>query len=448
MLTTGAGHSPDLRWFSRLTVVAALTLIAVTWRLWVPQSRFPQIPLFAAAGRLPLWVEWAAGLTMIAALFTALLCNSTSRAGRTALLLFIASTMVLVVIDQHRLQTWTWQFILIAWILATASDRQAVGLLQWLMASIYFYSAVSKLDVGFFTGEGQQILDGLLRSIGLSISGWPEPVRRIVTAGMPVGELLVAVGLCLRKTRRTALVAAVIMHMALCLALGPWGLNHKPGVLIWNVCFLTQVLLLFARRSRMPSLLIVFGWPGREDKVRSPGISFASLSPTPATPQIRDGTRRSSRPAEVALLAAMLLPLLEPFGWFDQWPAWGLYASAPQRMAVFIHCSQRGHLPEPIQRHVEYPPPLHSWCRLRIDRWSLDALGVPLYPQNRFRTGVALAVAQRYHLGSAIRVIVESAAHRWTGRRTERIIAGEADLREFSDEFLLNARPRSASVGH
>jgi len=315
------------------------------------------------------------------------------------------------------------------------------------------YSALSKLDVSFISGEGQQILSGLLHSIGLSITGWPGPVRRIVTAGMPVGELLVAVGLCLRKTRRTGLVAAVAMHAILFLALGPWGLHHKPGVLIWNVYFAMQDLLLFAHRPLMPikeawSLSIGRFLARRRTDLATPQTAavrengFAGTAEAETDEPARSH-RRSSRAAEIVVLAAILLPLLAPFGWCDQWPAWGLYASAPERMTVFLRRSERKRLPGPIRRHVEEPRPLYSWCRLRIDRWSLDAVGAPLYPQNRFRAGVALAVAERYHLGSAIRVVVESAANRWTGRRTVRIISGEADLRELSTEFFLNAQPRS-----
>ena len=427
-----------LRWFSRLTAAVAVALVAVTWRLWIPQSRFPQVPLFAAAGRLPYWVEWAAGGTMVAGLCMAIAFAATSRGRRISLLWFVIATAVLLVIDQHRLQTWVWQFLLIAWVLSTTDERRAVGLLQWLVVSIYVYSALSKLDASFINGEGQQILSGLLRSVGLTSDEWSESARRLVTAGMPAGELAVAVGLCLRRTRRWALVAAVAMHTALFLALGPWGLRHKPGVLIWNVFFVLQDLMLFARRSVMP---IAEFWSLPVRRLLFGHRRTGPSSPRSESPASGRLHRWRTHAAEIVVVAAMLLPLLEPFGWFDQWPSWGLYASAPPRLAVFVRCSEVGDLPSAIVRHVEAPPPLHSWCRLRIDRWSLDAVGAPLYPQNRFRVGVALAVAERYHLVSAIRVIVESSANRWTGRRTVRIFEGEADLREFADQFLLNARP-------
>ena len=45
-------------WFGRAWALAALSLIAVTWRLWTPQDAYPQVPL-APAGRLaPQWLDW------------------------------------------------------------------------------------------------------------------------------------------------------------------------------------------------------------------------------------------------------------------------------------------------------------------------------------------------------------------------------------------------------
>ena len=50
----------------RLVSLAALCFLAATWRLWPPQTSFPQVPFLRAAGGLAAWTEWA-GLTALAA---------------------------------------------------------------------------------------------------------------------------------------------------------------------------------------------------------------------------------------------------------------------------------------------------------------------------------------------------------------------------------------------
>ena len=45
-------------WFVRLWAVFGLLLIGATWRLWTPQTVFPQVPLVRWAGLAPDWLHW------------------------------------------------------------------------------------------------------------------------------------------------------------------------------------------------------------------------------------------------------------------------------------------------------------------------------------------------------------------------------------------------------
>ena len=83
-----------------------------------------------------------------------------------------------------------------------------------------------------------------------------------------------------------------------------------------------------------------------------------------------------------------------------------------------------------------------AWRELRIDRWSLEAVGAPIYPQDRFQVGVALAIAEKYDLGQDIRVEIDGPANRWTGRRTTEIYRGAEAIRKLVLQFRFNALPR------
>lgn len=61
----------------------------------------------------------------------------------SGLVLFATALSVLILIDQHRLQPWAWQLLLMSCVFATRSAN-ATRLLMLLTISVYFWSAVSK----------------------------------------------------------------------------------------------------------------------------------------------------------------------------------------------------------------------------------------------------------------------------------------------------------------
>ena len=210
-----------------------LLLVAATWRLWTPQHVYPQVPLVRGLDGLGPWFEWFAAATMLAGLGGAMLAPR--RLAPAALLAFAVGTLLLVLVDQHRLQPWAYQFLLLAVVLALADAVTAIRLLRLLIVSFYFHSALTKFDYSFLHTLGQQFLNALAGTWGASLDGWSDGARLLAAGAFPGGELLVALGLCCRTTRRVALVAAVLLHVVLLVILGPWGLDHKPGVLVWNV---------------------------------------------------------------------------------------------------------------------------------------------------------------------------------------------------------------------
>ena len=64
-------HRPNCCQLRRWWAICGLVLFAVTWRLWVPQAVFPQVPLFRWASALPSAVDWLCFGSMIVALLAA-----------------------------------------------------------------------------------------------------------------------------------------------------------------------------------------------------------------------------------------------------------------------------------------------------------------------------------------------------------------------------------------
>jgi hypothetical protein len=162
-----------------------------------------------------------------------------------------------------------------------------------------------------------------------------------------------------------------------------------------------------------------------------------------------------TRPAPVApnpfgtairglIVFAVLFPLTQPFGLCDVWPAWAVYATGPERLRVYINLNAAdiARVAKIIGPYVGAPRFIDNRCLVRIDRWSLDATQAPLTPQNRFRLGVALALAKAAGLEQTIYVELDTPANRWTGKRSTRGLSGSAAIAAELNRDWLNGFPR------
>jgi hypothetical protein len=402
-------------------------LLAATWPLWLPETPLPQIP----------WTEWAARLprgpgeiVLVGNLGVFLLLQFLDirrtwlRRGLNAYF-FLTSVPLLLVLDQHRLQPWVWQMLLWGSVIALSrSSQQALVCLRWLTISVYFWSAVSKLDWAFLEGHGQVLLGGLADSVGLTTGIWSESLRRTLAAAMPSGEFAVAVLLIAQRTRRLGLWAAIAMHAALIVALGPTGLGHEWGVLLWNAFFVANAWLLF--RSGEPQ---------------------ASAGEPHASTWRSSSGERSTHPQATAwgspgnLLAwlAALLPALSLVGWWDWWPSWAVYSSRPAVVQMLVHESDVEQLPSSLQPHIGPPLPLSEWRPVHLDGWSYVTCWCPMYPQQRYRLAVIAAISEQANIEP--RIEIRSSPDRWTGRRSEQTLSAD-ELSQRRQSYWCNTSPR------
>lgn len=438
-------------WLRRWLALAALALFAATWRLWTPQTVFPQIPFFAALRTVPGWVDWIALAGMFAGLLGLLLIPSEPRRSESgseivgtesrrhravawSAVLFVGSLLVLILLDQHRLQVWAYQFAIVAIVIASLArascSDQALSLLRLLTVGIYFWSAVSKLDDTFLNGLGPELLRGMLTAFGLEPGWMRADVATVLAFAFPLNELAVAALLAFRPTRKYGLIFSLIMHLLLLATLGPWGLDHSWGVLLWNVYFIGQNVLIFSRQAsggRQPA----------EDFDRS---TTATL-PVPLSLGRGEMTAKpAARLASWVVYVAVVLPVLEPFGWLDHWPGWAVYAPAGERVSLRL-------LSWYDRPSVNLPPDVRAWISpfmspARLSQWSLDVLATPISPDGRFQSGVLLAIVERFGNEASPNLAVESRANRFTGERDTTYLIGTREIRAYADSFWLNTRSR------
>lgn len=400
-----AQHRSRLSNLSRLLAIGQLALVAATWKLWTPQTVFPQVPLIRAACDWPGWLDWCCLSFLVGSSLALLVIDRSAVASRWAHAGIALSLAGFFLLDQNRLQPWAWQFFLLAILMCLADDTTARRGWAWLVISIYFWSAVSKLDYTFFHEQGPALLGGLKRAIGLHgiPNRWTENLDIAGAVGIAVGELSVAVLLAWPRSRRLGLWTATLMHGTLLLALGPLGLNHSAGVLIWNAFFIAQGWLLFSSDRS------------------GPASEFATGSPK----------NWRNKVAIVTIMAAALWPALEPVGLCDHWLAWAVYSARPGRTEIIEG--------EGIDAR-----------KVNVTEWSLSELGVPANPQLRFRVGVALSLRSRF--ASPGSMSVSKPPNRWNGSVDRAIYPilprhdgaenGMSDLEQVADSCFWNAYPR------
>lgn len=401
----------------------ALALVVGTWRLWVPHTSFPQVPLFGWAIHAPFWIDWLLLVVCIICLFLVFVGRLSLHWNSAAWLISSAMMFGLMVLNQHRMQPWAYLTVLSGLLLGACTVPQSVRWLRWLVVSVYFYSAMSKFDYLFVTTLGQEFLQTGFGLFEISFQSWPATLRQWITLSLPMGELLVAVLLMISRLRRSGVVLGIVLHLLLLLILGPWGMNHRPGVLIWNLQFCVLLVLLF--------------WPTGDQPM---------VSDEPTEPERPPwGTALASVARGIAMLA-LLCPLLDGVERWDHWLSWGLYSTRAPRVELYLSEHLVPGLPADLRQHSSHATYSGYLRKFALDRWSLAELGVPIYPQDRFHTGLCLALIQSYELDAVV-AVHSSSPSRLTGQRQQERWTGNREILDAASGFWFNARPRQGFIG-
>ena len=106
----------------RAWAVLAFALFVVSWRLWLSQSDFPQVPFFRITVQVPAAIEMLLFSGVLVCLVGSFIWVS-KRAGRYFLGIFAVFLAGLILLDQHRLQPWAYQFLILSVIFAATSPR-------------------------------------------------------------------------------------------------------------------------------------------------------------------------------------------------------------------------------------------------------------------------------------------------------------------------------------
>ena len=372
--------------------VFEIILIVATLPLWWGATAFPQVPLVV---ELPPVIDQLATvcLMMACTVIVSLPVRDRSQFLTSARVTSLVCSVMLVSSNQHRLQSWHWLMMLnLAWLIVLPRKDLLLAM-RHTVAAVYVCSALSRISLTPEQGISGIIVRQLLELVGQS--GWEMADASIAKLChlMTLGEFLIGLLLVAPKTQRWGALGAILLHSSLLLALGPLGLNHHVGVLLWNLCFLCLVPILFPIRHAAEN----------HDAAYAP--------------------RRT-----VVLLATWLFPLSGLLGVADNWPSWQLYSSRPETWILSVHEADRKLLPDTVQSFIAEPAPLSEWCVIKLDRWSLEHTRSPMYPEDRFQRAVIESLLAQVPESVRFRIDISEPEFPYWWKRRERQIDTREDL--------------------
>lgn len=273
--------------------ISLLASMALSPKLWVLRSNFPNVPLSEgwtslSILTLPLLAILLAGLILL----NSRLQNGLRPAGG---LLYIMSICALCMLDLMRCQPWVYLHSLLIFfgsfsllnLSQTTDSRSLIALnaCRLAMAGTYIHSGLSKFTPGF----GAEALPFMLSPLQkLLPAGLPLPLLDSLAAVLPAVEVLAGLLLLIPQARLAGLLIAAMMHFGILLSLGPLGSNWNSVVWPWNVAMIWLLWLLFTGGATYTARSLL--WPGWHPKHSSqylaillclllPGLNLANMWP-------------------------------------------------------------------------------------------------------------------------------------------------------------------------
>ena len=421
-------HTPAVnrRWllFQMTWSLATLLLIIATAPLWLGTADFAQVPLLKALVGSSVFIDGTAlvVVNVCAVLIFLLAIRSwlsrdpnrvAANAGNTKKIAacYALAMLVLFLTNQHRLQPWAWQFLIFAMITAlSTSSAKAMSAARIVVVSIYVYSAIGKFDYQFLMGLGREFV-AVAASPFFDLQS-PNEIPIAVVWALPIGELMVGSMLLFPKTRSFGVIGAAALHLSLLAILGPFGMDHHLGVLLWNVIFGLLTVTLFWSTTKQSN---------NEPHSMATLLSFDDLA------------------LKIFTLAIVCAPLLPAC---DHWLAWGLYSPNNRRCVVRLVMPMDTEAPETLTPYLVVSG--GPTQKVDIGKMSLDRVGVPIYPEARFQLGVAKWLENQMSDGQG-KVVYElqSKSDRWTGARKSLDMNSDSKWQSKDESpFLLNSIPR------
>jgi uncharacterized membrane protein YphA (DoxX/SURF4 family) len=333
---------------TRITAIACLLSMALSYKLWLNERNFPVVPLTDFVPYLKHPFDYV--LPGLASLL--LLCISVFRKSQPFIIFFLAIALVLAILDINRWQPWFYQYLLMFFVLSFFKYRcddikhqtSIITIFKIMVAAIYFWSGLQKLNPHFLTDTFPWLMEPLTDYLG---SAFTDKFH-FLGYSFPIIECFTGICLLIPALQKPAAISAVIMHSFILFALSPAGHNYNPVVWPWNIAMILIVFILFYNEN---------------------STDFSKL---------RIASRYVSSKIVIALF--VLAPLFNFFNLWDSYLSHNLYSGNTSNGYIYVSDSAKKNLPDYFQRYMIREEDENL---VNIKYWCMMELGVPAYPEKR-----------------------------------------------------------------
>lgn len=224
------------------------------------------------------------------------------------------------------------------------NETQVFFLIRAIVSASYFFGGLHKINPVYYDTIYLWMIQGISTWVG---NGEIHNVILKLGFFTPYIEMLVGILLLIPSTNKIASIGAIMMHCFILLCLGPWGLKFNYIILPWNISLILFNIMFFYESTNS-------------------NFSFNYFK----------------NPAILTLLGInWVLPLGYFFKICDSYPSHDLYSGKPYFGFIVMDSNTALALPDEIKSNFE--PYNDKKKFLNLTKWSLNEVGVPIYPEKR-----------------------------------------------------------------
>ena len=341
--------------------------IFFSFELWFPLTRtFPRVPVLFES---PIFFDRFLSVVLVVSLVLTIFFQHL----KVFLAVAVGSLFLLAFFDQMRLQPWVYQYFLLLIIFAFSDENEekTLGFTQIIIAGLYFWSGVQKLNFTF-SHETLPILLEPFQNL------FPSIQLPFVFIGITIAltEIFIGCGLLFRKARNMSVVLAIATHTAILTVL--IAKNYNQIVWIWNIFLIAAVVTVFWKNDVSIKQIIAFA----------------------------DEKKRKIYAAKIITSASVLLPILSFFGLWDAYLSGALYSGNTAVGVVRISDDLFEKLPPKVRESI-FQTKIGGEKFLPFLEWSLAETGVPAFPAQRVFKKIAAEICQIADDKSGVELIVK-----------------------------------------
>ena len=346
----------------RAVTASLLLMKLLTSALWTGERVFPLAPVTDALPSLPAPLTGSMYFAELGLLVWLLFKPGHKKATAALLVLF----GVWCATDLTRLQPWYYLYALLlasTFTLDASKEAGRVSALacqQIVVVGLYVWSGLHKHTYDYY----HYVHGFIARSLEPYLPDFLYGIVEGTSVIAPWFECAVGLLLLFGRTRKLAVLAIAGMHTYLFLCLGPLCSGWNSIVLPWNLSMIVLVWILFYGSDP-------FEWKA----LIAPRAKWVGLTVT-------------------ALAVGM--PALRYFDAWDNNLSFCLYSGKTKGLTFYIREGSESALPANVRRlfkETTNPPDLF-YCD--ANAWSMDELGVPVYPQERVYRQISRELCRRY----------------------------------------------------